>query len=71
MRASALFGAKHVRFMKCMEEEPVRTRERRGQFFAILCGRPLWTASYRFNTHSNGPNKRSDDWRAISTHQSA
>jgi len=26
--------------------EPVRTKGREGQFFAILCGRPLWTAPY-------------------------
>jgi len=55
MRTSALFGAKTKDFSKLMvcpygqgEVEPVRTfcgQEGGGQFFAILCGRLLWTVS--------------------------
>jgi len=55
MRTSAHFGTKNIRFFEIYgvsarkrEVEPVRTffgQEGRSQFFAILCGRPLWTAS--------------------------
>jgi len=54
MRTSALFGTKNFRFFeiysvsaRTREEgvEPERTRGR-DQFFAILCGRLLWTAPY-------------------------
>jgi len=43
MRTSALFGAKNF---GCLEIYDVSawTRGERGQIFAILCGRPLWTA---------------------------
>jgi len=51
MRTSALFDAKSIGFFKIYGVsartrgegfEPVQTRGG-GQFFAILCGRPLWT----------------------------
>jgi len=58
MWTSALLVQKTSDFSKVMvcqhgqgggeEAEPVRTffgQAGRGQFFAILCGRPLWTAS--------------------------
>jgi len=60
MQTSALFGAKTSDFSKFMVcphgqgggDEPVRTffgqGERGSQFFADSCGRPLWTAPYRF-----------------------
>jgi len=56
MRTSALFGAKHIRFFEIYgvfartreEGLPVRIfcgqGKMRGQFFTILCERPLWTA---------------------------
>jgi len=56
MRTSALFSAKNFAFFKIYgvstrtrveRVEPVRTffgQGWRGQFFAILCGRLLWTA---------------------------
>jgi len=48
MRTSALFGTKNVGFFE-IDSVPVRTRTffgkgGGGQFFAILCGSPLWTA---------------------------
>jgi len=55
MWMSALFGGKISDFSKVMvcphgqvvlsQCGHIRTRER-GQFFAILCERPLWTAPY-------------------------
>jgi len=52
MQMSILFDAKtsaFLKFMVCLqgqvEVKPVRTRRREGQFFTILCGRPLWIAS--------------------------
>jgi len=54
IRTSALFDAKKFGFFEIYGEsartrrvEPLRTfggQGERGQFFAILCGRPLWTA---------------------------
>jgi len=48
---SALFGAKHIGFFeiygvsaRIRRVEPVRTFRGGGNFFAILCGSPLWTA---------------------------
>jgi len=60
MRTSALFGEKNFGFLEIYGVftsartrgrgvEPVRTRGR-DQFFAILCGRLLWTAP---NTYRN------------------
>jgi len=60
MRTSAIFGAKNFGFFKIYDV--VRTDKRRGglsqlghiadsgreKFFAILCGRLLWTAPYIF-----------------------
>jgi len=56
MRTSKLFGAKKItvfsKFMVCLHEqgrvEPVTFcgQGERSQFFAILCGRLLWTAPY-------------------------
>jgi len=43
MRTSALFDAKNFGIFEIFDVS-VRTRGRGGQFFAILCGRPLWTA---------------------------
>jgi len=43
MRTSALYDAKTLDFLKFMVC-PHGHEERRGQFFAILCGRPLYTA---------------------------
>jgi len=49
MRTFAFFRAKNFGFFEIYAVS-VRTREvepvtkGRGQFFAILCGRPLWTA---------------------------
>jgi len=55
MRTSALFDAQNFGFfeiygvsVRTREVESVRTfrgQRERGQFFTILCGRPLWTAS--------------------------
>jgi len=55
MRTSALFCAKNLsKFMVCPHEqggkrvvEPIQRGEG-GQFFSILCGRPLWTALNAF-----------------------
>jgi len=44
MWTSALFGAKIIGFFE-IHGMSARTRGE-GQFFAILCGRPLWTAPY-------------------------
>jgi len=62
MRMSALFGAKTPGFSKFMvcphgqgggvgwtSADIFRTSGEGDQFFAILCGRLLWTASYRFS----------------------
>jgi len=49
MRTSALFGAKNAGFFKIYG---VSARTRGGQFFAILCGRLLWTAPYRIKCYS-------------------
>jgi len=56
MWTSTLFDAKNLRtfeiydvFTRTRGVEPVRTffgQEGGGQFFAILCGRLLWTAPY-------------------------
>jgi len=43
MRFSTLFGAKNFEFFQIYGMS-TRTRVSRGQFFAILCGRLLWTA---------------------------
>jgi len=64
MRTSALFGPKKLRIfqnLRCVRTdngegrrgrfEPVRTFfGQGGQFFAILCGRLLWTAPYQTTT---------------------
>jgi len=42
MRTSALFGAKNIGFFEIYGVSARTGGE--GQFFAILCGRPLWTA---------------------------
>jgi len=52
MRTSALFGEKNFGFFEIYSVsawtrrgvESVRARGKGGQFFAILCGRLLWTA---------------------------
>jgi len=62
IRTSALFGGKNSGFFeiygvsaasrkKGREVEPVQTfigQGGRDQFFAILCGRPLWTTIYEY-----------------------
>jgi len=48
MWTSALFGAKtsdFSKFMVCPHEQGHFADRGGGQSFAILCGRPLWTAS--------------------------
>jgi len=59
MRTSAIFGEKNSDFSKFMmcpkgqgkrRVEPVRSfYEKEGQFFAFLCGRPLWTDLNKFS----------------------
>jgi len=44
MRMSALFGAKIIGFFEIYGVSARTRGEGRGQFFAIVRGRPLWTA---------------------------
>jgi len=55
MRTSALFGAKKLRIFRNLWCVRTDKGGERGQVFAILCGRLLWTAPYAGHKVVNGP----------------